>query len=228
MEALCAQNMAADWACASCTLLNSRETSACDACGAAAGAQQEDHSEHGYTDEMDEDEDELDDLAFAEVDESPPRVVPRELTESFRRIQLAQDEDAAAAEQELLEIFQEQLAERAWKQAREHQEQLVKNAAHRRTAWRPGLVDVGGLHAHVSARLQITDCGPSVEAAEGLQSLGLRDANAWALAAFRTRWPEVKAISEAQWAYVVNVVQLFTAFVHLSYSNVPLRVGSDR
>ena len=34
----------------------------------------------------------------------------------------------------------------------------------------------------------------------------------------------MKAISEAQWAYVV---QLFTAFVHLSYSNVPLRVGSE-
>ena len=52
--------MAADWACASCTLLNSRETSARDACGAAAGAQQEDHSEHGYTAEMDEDENEED------------------------------------------------------------------------------------------------------------------------------------------------------------------------
>ena len=52
--------LAADWACASCTLLNSRETSARDACGAAAGAQQEDHSEHGYTAEMDEDENEED------------------------------------------------------------------------------------------------------------------------------------------------------------------------
>ena len=247
-------DMAADWACASCTLLNSRERDACDACGAAAGApervpQEEEHSrcdsEHGYEDEQDEDEDEdedeQDDIAFAEVDESPPGFfVPVELAESFRRIQLAQDEDAAAAaqEEELL------LARRDWKRDWEHQEQCVKNAEHRRTTCQRGRVDVGALHAHVSARLQITERGPSVEAAEGLHVIshfayfddGTRsdhfacdfvddfgtgsNSNPRRISRFR----RIDPISEAQWVYVV---QLFTAFVYLSYSTVPLQVGSE-
>ena len=202
---------------------------------------EEEEEEDEQDEDEDEDEDEQDDIAFAEVDESPPRsFVPVELAESFRRIQLAQDEDAAAAaqEEELL------LAERDWKRDWEHQEQIVKNAERRRTTCQRGRVDVGALHAHVSARLQITERGPSVEAAEGLHVIshfayfddGTRsdhfacdfvddfgtgsNSNPRRISRFR----RIDPISEAQWVYVV---QLFTAFVHLSYSTVPLRVGSE-
>ena len=238
------------WTCEACTLVNEAGSQACEACGTPASGPAGNGSR---SDDDDEEEESEDNVSFAEEEEDTSGV-PAELAEGFKRIREEQEQQAARELQEKLEREQEQEEKARRKREKELKQESERRKrscqlgrvdveallAHVRARLpEQGTFDLiaeGPLALRLLIGGSTSDFDHIIEAPPSERSDN-ENLYGWITrgltpSAGATRYIKyLKALRAGKGDRIqlpeLYVVQLSTAFVHLSYRAAPLSIGSE-